>query len=275
MAPDTTGGRGRLAGKVAIVTGAARGTGEQTARLFVDEGARVVVADVLEQEGAEVADALGDAARFVRLDVTRPESWAEAIDATREAFGPPTVLVNNAGLLHMEAFVEIDPEVYERLWRVNLLGPFLGLQAVAPVMREAGGGSVVNVASVDGLSAKNGLGAYVPTKWGLRGLTRVAALELGQMGIRVNAVCPEAGGPGMRRAFMPENIDPMDTIAFTHDVIPHNRTRPGIEIIRDIARMILFLASDESLSCTGGDYPVDAGWTAGRRLKFNPGYKAD
>jgi 3alpha(or 20beta)-hydroxysteroid dehydrogenase len=149
------------------------------------------------------------------------------------------------------------------------------MQAVAASMKSAGGGSIVNVSSVDGLSAKNGLGAYVPTKWALRGLTRVAALELGQMGIRVNVVCPEAGGPGMRREFTPDSIDPMDTLAFTHGAIPHNRKRPGIEIIRDIARMILFLASDESLSCTGADYPVDAGWTAGRRLKFNPGYKPD
>ena len=177
-------------------------------------------------------------------------------------------------MLHIEGLLEIDPAKYEQLWRVNQLGPFLGMQAVARAMEGAGGGSIVNVSSVDGLSAKNGLAAYVPTKWGLRGLTRVAALELGQRGIRVNAVCPEAGGPGMRRDFMPEEIDPMDTLAFTHDVIPHNRERPGIEIIRDIARMILFLASDESLSCTGADYPVDAGWTAGRRLKFSPGYRA-
>jgi 3alpha(or 20beta)-hydroxysteroid dehydrogenase len=264
---------GRLEGKIAVVTGAARGTGEQTARLFADEGARVVVADILEEEGKATADSIGEAAIFQRLDVTDPASWSEAVARTREAFGLPNVLVNNAGLLLMRAFVEIDPSDFERLWRVNLFGPFLGMQALAPVMREAGGGSVVNVSSVDGLSAKNGLGAYVPTKWGLRGLTRVAALELGQLGIRVNTVCPEAGGPGMRREFTPEAIDPMDTLAFTHGVIPHNRSRPGIEIIRDIARMILFLASDESLSCTGADYPVDAGWTAGHRLKYNPGYR--
>ena len=267
----------RLEGKIAIITGGARGTGEQTARLFADEGAKVVIGDVLEEEGRATAADIGDAARFVRLDVTDPESWTACVDATIEAFGLPNVLVNNAGLLHMEAFVDIDPARYEALWRVNLLGPFLGSQAVAKAMQQAGGGSIVNVSSVDGLSAKNGLGAYVPTKWGLRGLTRVAALELGQMGIRVNAVCPEAGGPGMRKEIMPEglDIDPIDTLAFTHGAIPHNQQRPGVEIIRDIARMIVFLASDESLSCTGADYPVDAGWTAGHRLKFNPGYKAE
>ena len=264
----------RLEGKVAIISGAARGTGEQAARLFVDEGAKVVIADILEAEGEVTAQDIGDAATFVRLDVTDPASWQNVVARTEEIYGLPSVLVNNAGLLHMQALVDIDPADVERLWRVNQFGPFLGMQAVAPVMTRAGGGSIVNVSSVDGLSAKNGLGAYVPTKWGLRGLTRVAALELGQMGIRVNAVCPEAGGPGMRREFTPDSIDPMDTLAFTHGVIPHNQTRPGLEIIRDIARMILFLASDESLSCTGADYPVDAGWTAGRRLKFNPGYSA-
>lgn len=265
----------RLEGKIAIITGAARGTGEQAARLFADEGAKVVIADILEEEGRATAADIGAAAHFERLDVTDASSWQNVVAKTTEVFGLPNVLVNNAGLLHMKALIEIDPADVERLWRVNQFGPFLGMQAVARPMREAGGGSIVNVSSVDGLSAKNGLGAYVPTKWALRGLTRVAALELGQLGIRVNAVCPEAGGPGMRREFTPDSIDPLDTLAFTHDAIPHNRNRTGIEIIRDIARMILFLASDESLSCTGADYPVDAGWTAGRRLKFNPGYHAD
>lgn len=265
----------RLAGKIAIVTGAARGTGEQTARLFADEGAKVVVADVLEEEGARTAAAIGASAAFVRLDVTDADAWAAAVEETTRRFGPPTVLVNNAGLLHIQSLVDTPAAVYERLWRVNTLGAFLGIQAVAPAMHAAGGGSIVNVSSVDGLSAKNGLAAYSSSKWALRGLTRVAALELGQKGIRVNAVCPEAGGPGMRREYTPEGIDPMKTLAFTHDVIPHNQRRPGIELIRDIARMVLFLASDESLSCTGGDYPVDAGWTAGRRIKFNPGYTAD
>jgi len=265
----------RLEGKVAIITGAARGTGEQTARLFVEEGAKVVIADVLEDEGQAVAGDLGSAAEFCRLDVTDEGSWVQAIETTQGRFGSPTVLVNNAGLLHMQALVDTEAADVERLWRVNALGPFLGTKTVAASMQAAGGGSIVNVASVDGLTVKNGLSAYAPTKWALRGLTRVSAIELGQMGIRVNVVCPEAGGPAMRREFVPENIDPMDTIAFTHGIIPHNRTRPGIEIIRDIARMILFLASDESLSCTGADYAVDAGWTAGRRLKYQPGYTAD
>jgi 3alpha(or 20beta)-hydroxysteroid dehydrogenase len=265
----------RLADKVAIVTGGARGTGEQIARFFADEGAKLVIGDVLEAEGRAVAEDIGAAAGFERLDVTDEESWATVVARTTEHFGAPTVLVNNAGLLHIAAFVDTQASDVERLWRVNALGPFLGMKAVARAMHGAGGGSIVNIASVDGLSVKNGLAAYAPTKWALRGLTRVAAIELGQMGIRVNVVCPETGGPGMRRAFTPEGIDPLDTLAFTHGVIPHNRKRPGIELIRDIARMTVFLASDESLSCTGADYPVDAGWTAGHRLKYQPGYKLE
>jgi 3alpha(or 20beta)-hydroxysteroid dehydrogenase len=265
----------RVEGKVAIVTGASRGTGEATARLLASEGARVVIADILEDEGNAVAEDLGDRACFMKVDVTSEESWLACVAGTIETFGAPTILVNNAGLLHMCPLIETDVAAIERLWRVNQLGPFLGMKSVALAMEGAGGGSIVNVSSVDGLSAKNGLAAYASTKWGVRGLTRVAALELGQRGIRVNAVCPEAGGPGMRRPFTPESIDPMDTLAFTHDVIPHNQKRPGTEIILDIARMILFLASDESLSCTGSDYAVDAGWTAGRRLRFNPAYSVD
>lgn len=263
---------GRLDDKVALVTGAARGTGAETARLMVAEGARVMIGDVLEDEGRATAQELGDAAAFVRLDVTDEGSWANAVETTAAAYGSPTILVNNAGIIRIKAIEETTAADAELVWRVNQLGPFLGIKAVTGGMREAGGGSIVNVSSVDGLSAKNGLSAYAPSKWGLRGLTRVAALELGKHGIRVNAVCPEAGGPGMRAEFMPEGIDAITTLAFTHDVIPYNRERPGIEIVRDIARMVLFLASDDSLSCTGADYPVDAGWTAGRRIKFQPGY---
>ncbi|MBW2497191.1 MAG: SDR family NAD(P)-dependent oxidoreductase, partial [Deltaproteobacteria bacterium] len=171
---------GRVDGRVAIVTGAARGTGEQTARLLAAEGAQVVIADVLEPEGKAVAGDIGAAARFERLDVTDEAAWTRVIDETTASIGAPTILVNNAGLLHMAALVDTAAEDVERLWRVNQLGPFLGMKTIAPAMHSAGGGSIVNVASVDGLSAKNGLSAYAATKWALRGLTRVAALELGQ-----------------------------------------------------------------------------------------------
>jgi 3alpha(or 20beta)-hydroxysteroid dehydrogenase len=144
------------------------------------------------------------------------------------------------------------------------------MRSAVPAMKQ-NGGAIVNVSSVDGLSAKNGLIAYAATKWALRGMTRVAALELGKYGIRVNAVCPEAGGPQMRAPYVPEGIDPAATLAFTHKLLAYQKSRPPIELIRDIARMVVFLVSDDALSCTGADYPVDAGWTAGRHLSFNPG----
>ncbi|MAJ61179.1 MAG: hypothetical protein CBC48_15160 [bacterium TMED88] len=261
---------GRVEDKVVIVTGAARGTGEQTARILIDEGARVVVADVLEERGQELVAELGERASFLLLDVTSEESWAKGVAQAVDRWGRIDALVNNAGLFHMEALEETELADFSRLLGVNQVGPFLGMRAVVPAMK-SNGGSIVNVSSVDGLSAKNGLVAYASTKWALRGMTRVAALELGKYGIRVNAVCPEAGGPEMRAPYVPDGFDPALTLAFTHKLLPYQQERPPIELVRDIARMVVFLVSDETLSCTGADYPVDAGWTAGRHLSFNPG----
>ena len=262
---------GRLDGKVAIVTGAARGTGEQTARLFVEEGARVVIADVLEEPAREVVDSLGDAAIFARLDVGSEQDWSSGVASAVESFGRLDALVNNAGLLHMESIEATKLTDFERLLRVNQVGPFLGMRAVVAPMRESGGGSIVNISSVDGVGAKNGIVAYAATKWALRGMTRVAALELGKYGIRVNTVCPEAGGPAMRAPYVPEGVDPAATLAFMHKLLPYQKEREPLELVRDIARMVLFLASDESLSCTGADFLVDAGWLAGRHDRFSPG----
>jgi 3alpha(or 20beta)-hydroxysteroid dehydrogenase len=254
----------RIHGKVALVTGGARGTGEQVARLFVAEGARVMIGDLLEAEGEALAKELGDAAAFVKLDVGIEADWSRAVERTLARFGRLDVLVNNAGVLAMKPLEETTLADFERHVRVNQIGPFLGMRAAVPALKQAGGGSIVNVSSVDGLSAKPNIVAYAATKWALRGMTRVAALELGKHGIRVNAVCPEVGGPAMRAPYVPAGIEVEKTLAFAHGVIPYQRQREPIELVRDVARMILFLASDESLSCTGADFPVDAGWTAGR-----------
>ncbi len=262
---------GRLEGKVAIVTGAARGTGAITARLFVEEGARVVVADVQEELGRETAKALGDAARFERLDVGREEDWSRVVDAATGHFGGLDVLVNNAGILLLAAIEETSLEDYQRIIRVNQIGPFLGIRAVTPVLRERGGGSIVNVSSIDGVMAKNGESAYASSKWAMRGLTRVAALELGKWGIRVNVVCPEQGSTDMTAPYVPAGVDPGFAQSFTHPNLPYQKDRTVEERIEDIARMILFLASDDSRSCTGADYLVDSGNTAGRRIKGTPG----
>ncbi|MDH3685848.1 MAG: SDR family oxidoreductase [Myxococcales bacterium] len=262
---------GRLNGNVAIVTGAARGTGEATARRFVEEGARVVVADVDVAGGEAVAKELGDAARFERLDVGAEDEWARVVGATVERWGALDVLVNNAALLHLAALEDTTPEDFERLVRVNQIGPFLGIRAATEPMRAAGGGSIVNVSSVDGRAGKNGVVAYASTKWALRGITRVAALELGRFGIRVNAVCPEAGSIDMIRPYLPEGLDFERIMASQQPVLATQRGRTTAERIGDVAAMVLFLASDESASCTGSDFTVDGGNTAGKIVKGAPG----
>ena len=167
---------GRLDGKVAIVTGAARGIGAETARAFVREGARVLLGDVLDEAGAKTAAELGAAACYRRLDVRHEADWAAAVAETRMRFGPVSVLVNNAAILEVASIEETTRARLAELLDVNLIGPFLGTQAVLPEMRAAGGGSIVNVASIDALEGEVGVAAYSASKWGLRGLSKCAAL---------------------------------------------------------------------------------------------------
>ena len=179
-----------LSGKVAIITGGGRGQGEAEARLFASLGARVVVTDILEDEGQEVAAAIGDSARFTRHDVGSADGWAEVVTFACNEFGRLDVLVNNAAICAVAPIVDQSVDEFERMLRVNLVGPFLGIKAVVEPMKAAGGGSIVNISSQAGLQGLAGYGAYGSSKWGLRGLTKVASIELGQYGIRVNTVYP-------------------------------------------------------------------------------------
>jgi 3alpha(or 20beta)-hydroxysteroid dehydrogenase len=253
---------GRLAGKVAIVTGAGRGTGEAIARRFVAEGARVWLGDVLDERGEKIAAELGDAARYVPHDVTSEEQWRRITERALEADGRIDVLVNNAAVLHIGRIASTPPDVARRLLEVNVLGPFLGLRAVAGPMRERGGGAVVNVGSIDGLLGMNGITAYAASKWGLRGLTKAAAMELGRDGIRVNCVCPSGGG---REMFAPWANQLAGAAADVRAYLA-NRAIPGEAPLEEIAAAVAFLASDESRHCTGVDLPVDGGAHAGRFL---------
>jgi 3alpha(or 20beta)-hydroxysteroid dehydrogenase len=262
---------GSLDGKVAIITGASRGTGEATARLFVAEGARVLLGDVLDEPGARVAKSLGDAARFAHLDVRSEEDWLRAVRSVEDVFGGLDVLVNNAGVLHIGALEDTSVADFERVVRVNQLGTFLGMRSVIDPMRRAGRGSIVNISSIDGLSAKNGVLAYASTKWAVRGMTRVAALELGRFGIRVNAVCPEAGSSDMIRPYVPEGVDVEAAVARSQPYLATQRDRSIAERVGDVAKMVLFLASDASASCTGADFAVDGGNSAGKVLRGVPG----
>ena len=251
---------GRLDGKVAIVTGASRGQGEAEARLFVEEGARVVLGDVLDDEGEAVAKELGDAARYVHLDVRSESDWSRAV-AAATAFGPLGVLINNAAVTHFSAIVDTRVEDFERVVAVNQTGTFLGMRAVIEPMKAAGGGSIVNVSSIDGLQAKNGLVAYASTKWAIRGMTKVAALELGRFGIRVNSLHPGGIDTVMGNPTRDPNVDKF------YARIPLQRAGRSIEM----ARLALFLASDESSYSTGSEFVADGGWNAGEIVRALPG----
>lgn len=259
--------RGRLEGKVAIITGAARGIGAETARLFVRHGAQVVIADLRAEQGEALATALGQKAVFCACDVGAEQDWAHAVD-TAHRFGPVSVLVNNAAALKIGKLEDTSRETFETLIRVNQLGPFLGIKAVMADMMAEGAGSIVNVGSVDGITAQDiGLTAYGATKWALRGITKMAALELGRHGIRVNCVHPDGGNPEMSQEFLPAGMDPAEAMAgHVHRILAPARGRPRNDRMRDVANMILFLASDEGAGCTGGDYPVDGGYSAGTRF---------
>jgi len=254
-----------LSGKVAIVTGAARGTGAAIARCFVAEGARVLLGDVQEEAGEAVAKELGVNAAFVPHDVTRREDWERVVARALADHGRVDALVNNAAVLHMGTIERTSEEVLRRVLEVNTVGPYLGMRAVIPAMKRQGGGSIVNVGSIDSLLGMNGISAYATSKWALRGLTKSAALELGRDGIRVNSVCPAGGNVQMYGPWMKQIVGFLEeTRAYSN-----NRGIPGEAPLEVIAQAVVFFASDASRHCTGVDLPVDGGAHAGR---FIPGF---
>ena len=247
---------GRLAGKVALVTGAARGQGEAIAKLFVSEGAQVLVTDVL-VEGASVAGDLGPDAAWAVLDVTDPEAWQAAVQACVRHFGRLDILVNNAGIGIPP--VPIEEETFEghrRILDINLTGVWLGMRAVIPQMTAQHSGSIVNTSSIDGLVGTAGMASYVASKFAVTGLTRTTALEVGRHGIRVNSVHPGVIDTPMLEAAPPEVRAKMDRMMARQPI-----ARTGTA--REVALAVLFLASDEASYCTGAALPVDGGHLAG------------
>ncbi|HKN52587.1 MAG TPA: glucose 1-dehydrogenase [Amycolatopsis sp.] len=251
----------RLEGKVALVTGGARGQGEAAARAFVEEGAKVVIADILDTEGEKLAVDLGENAVYQHLDVSDERGWTVAIARTIAEFGEPTVLVNNAGILHFSELGKTTLADYERVIRVNQIGTFLGMRSVVEPMTAAGGGSIVNVSSVEGLAGMPYLIAYTASKFAIRGMTKVAALELGQRNIRVNSVHPGAVDTRMvSDAAGGQQVD----MSYVGKKVALGRVGQP----EDIAKLVLFLASDESAYCTGAEFVADGGATATHALKF-------
>ena len=251
---------GRLDGKVAIVTGAARGQGEAEARLFAAEGAKVVLADVLDAEGEVAAKDIGKNAKYVHTDVSSEDDWANVI-AEAETFGPLSVLVNNAAILRFSSIAETTLDEYLQVIMINQVGTFLGMRSAIEPMKRAGGGSIINISSIDGIGSKNSLVSYSSSKGAVRSMTKTAALELGQFGIRVNSVHP--GG-----VFTPMIGDiPKEIFDAGHTQLALRRSADPVEI----ANMVLFLASEEASYCTGGEFVVDGGWLAGDINPFLPG----
>ncbi|MEV5828379.1 glucose 1-dehydrogenase [Spirillospora sp. NPDC052242] len=249
---------GRLDGKVALITGGARGMGKAHVRRFVAEGAKVVFGDVLEEEGAKLAADVGDDARFVRMDVTNPDDWANAVRTAVETYGALNVLVNNAGIMRHKRIEDMSVDEFKQVLEVNLVGQWLGVKSVTAAMRDAGGGSIVNVSSTEGFIGASGLAAYSASKFGIRGLTKAAARELGPDGIRVNSIHP---GGVLTQLSLQE-----DVVAATADsadaflkALPLGRMGKT----KEVSGLVVYLASDDSSYCTGSEVLVDGGMLTG------------
>ncbi|TMK74150.1 MAG: glucose 1-dehydrogenase [Actinobacteria bacterium] len=245
----------RLGGKVALISGGASGMGQSEAIIFAKEGAKVVVADVLEGEGRQVADGLGGAGRFVRLDVTSEAAWQEAMAATLSHFGKLDVLVNNAGISGTFDPDTLSTSAWDRLMDVNAKGVFLGMKHAIPLMKKAGSGAIVNISSVSGFVGQNGIHmAYNASKGAVRLMTKSAAVQYARSGIRVNSVHPGVL-PAMRSS--KATADP----AFREKMLAGVPMRREGRV-EEVAYAVLFLASDEASYITGTELVVDGGWLA-------------
>jgi 3alpha(or 20beta)-hydroxysteroid dehydrogenase len=252
---------GRLDGKVALITGGARGMGKSHVRHFVAEGARVVLGDVQDDRGAAVAAGLDEkSCRYVHHDVTSEADWAAAVGTAVDTFGKLDVLVNNAGVLAFAPIADMPLAEFRRILEVNAVGCWLGIKAVIEPMKAAGGGSIVNISSIEGFTGAAGLSAYSASKFAIRGMTKSAAQELGRFGIRVNSVHPGGVLTSMTLG-QATATGPADAEAFLAAMPLARFARPA-----EISCLVAFLASDEASYSTGSEFLADGGILSG------PGY---
>ncbi|CAM4221282.1 3-alpha-(or 20-beta)-hydroxysteroid dehydrogenase [Mycobacterium basiliense] len=238
----------RLTGKVALVSGGARGMGASHVRALIAEGAKVAFGDILDDEGTAVAADLGDAARYLHLDVTDPDQWDAAVATVLSEFGGLDILVNNAGILNIGTFEDYSLSEWQRILDVNLTGVFLGIRAVVQPMKAAGRGSIINISSIEGLAGTMASHGYTATKFGVRGLTKSAAVELGVNGIRVNSIHPGLVKTPMTQ-WVPEDL---------FQTALGRAAEP-----QEVSNLVVYLASDESSYSTGAEFVVDGGTVAG------------
>lgn len=241
----------RLDGKVALITGGARGQGAAEAALFAAHGARVVITDVLDAEGADTADRLGDAVAYLHHDVSQEQGWIDVVDHVLAQHGTIDVLVNNAGIFRVQSLADTSVEDWHTMIAINQTGVFLGLRIVGEQMRANGGGSIINVSSIAGLRGAAIAFAYSASKWAVRGMTKSAALELSPSGVRVNSIHPGIIDTPMASEFG-------DLLPQLVERIPIGR----LGTADDVASLALFLASDDSSFCSGHEFVVDGAQTA-------------
>lgn len=250
----------RLDGKVAIITGAARGQGAAHARAFIEEGAKVVVTDILVDEGKKLVEELGPNAKFYSHDVTSFSQWVALVSYVEDIFGPINILVNNAGIGFKQSILDMTEESYRKVIDINQVSVFLGMKAVLPSMLKTANGSIINVSSIAGLlGSKDGSVAYDASKFAVRGMTKSIALEMAHTGIRVNSVHPGIIFTPMVMT-KDENPTVVDSIG---KLLPHVPMQRGATP-EEVTKLILFLASDDSSYSTGSEFVIDGGLTANR-----------
>jgi 3alpha(or 20beta)-hydroxysteroid dehydrogenase len=245
----------RLEGKVAIITGGSRGMGEATVRKFVEEGAKVLIGDVQDEAGQALAKELGAAVRYCHLDIADEAAWQAALKMAEDAFGPVTALVNNAAINAFRSILDIDKATFMNVLEVNLGGTFLGVKIVGGAMVRRRKGAIVNISSVDGMRGANTLSAYISSKWGVRGLTKAAAMEFGPRGVRVNSIHPG----GVYTAMGNPTGQSLEETNKAYGMVPLQR----IGMPNEVAQASAFLVSDEASYIHGAELTVDGGWVAG------------